>query len=166
MFKYDKNNLINNDIFILQYPNGNDLSFSYGKILSIKDNEINHSASTDDGSTGSPIIRRSEENNIIGLHYGGIKNKYNLATCFDSILDNIKEQNNEINCIYIIDKNKTEINLLHNFNLDVNEWIENRKTIYLDAKNYIMGMKENIQIYVNDKKKNLILNIKLKNPKN
>ena len=152
LFKCNKNNLINNDIFILQYPNGNDLSFSYGKILSIKDNEINHSASTDDGSTGSPIIRRSEENNIIGLYYGGIKNKYNLATCFDSILDNIKEQNNEINCIYIIDKNETEINLLHNFNLNVNEWIENRKTIYLDAKNNIFEMKENIEIYVNDKK--------------
>ena len=64
-----------------------------------------HNASTDAGSSGSPIIRRSKENNIIGLHYGGIKNKYNLATCFDSILENIKEQNNEINCIYTINKN-------------------------------------------------------------
>ena len=152
LFKYDKNNLINNDIFILQFSNDNDLSFSYGKILSLKDNEINHSASTDEESSGSPIIRRSEENNIIGLYYGGIKNKYNLATCFDSILDNIKEHINEINCIYIIDKNENEINLLHNFNLDVNEWIENRKTIYLDARNNIMEMKENIEIYVNNKK--------------
>jgi len=152
LFKYDKNNLINNDIFILQFPNGNDLSFSYGKILSIKDNEINHSASTDEGSSGSPIIRRSQENNIIGLHYGGIKNKYNLATCFDSILDNIIQQNNEINCIYIIDKNKTEINLLHDYSKDVNKWNENLKAIYLDAKNNILGMKENIEIYVKNKK--------------
>ena len=153
LFKCDKNNLINNDIFILQFPNGNDLSFSYGKILSIKDNKMNHSASTDGGSSGSPIIRRSEENNIIGLHYGGIKNKDNLATCFDSILDNIKKQHyNEINCIYIIDKNETEINLLHDYSEDVNEWNENKKKIYLEAKNNIMEMKENIEIYVNDKK--------------
>jgi len=89
------------------------------------------------------------------LHYGGIKNKYNLATCFDSILDNIKEHINEINCIYIIDKNKTEINLLYDFNLDnnkIDEIPQLIKTIYLDAKNNILEMKENIEIYVNDKK--------------
>ena len=106
-----------NDIFILQYPRVNDssFSFSYGKILSYKDNEIKHSASTDNGSSGSPIIRRSEDNYIIGLHYGGKKNNTsNLATSFDSILNNIKlHYYNEINCIYIPEENKTEINLLH-----------------------------------------------------
>jgi len=49
-----------------------------------------HNASTDKGSSGSPIIRRSKDNNIIGLHKGGIKNKYNLAIFFISIFDNIK----------------------------------------------------------------------------
>ena len=98
IFKYDKNDLKDNDIFILQFPNGNDLSFSYGKILYLKDNTILHSASTEGGSSGSPIIRRSKKNSVIGLHYGGIQNEYNLATCFDSILDNIKEKYyNEIN---------------------------------------------------------------------
>jgi len=108
IFKCDKNDLKDNDIFILQFPNGN-LSFSYGKILSLKDSMILHNASTDGGSSGSPIIRRSKENNIIGLHYGGIKNKYNLATCFNSILDNIKEQNNEINCIFLLIKMKVKL---------------------------------------------------------
>ena len=152
IFEYDKNNLKDNDIFILQYPNDNDLSFSYGKILSLRDNIILHNALTDKGSSGSPIIRRSKESTIIGLHRGVYKSKYNLATYFDSILDNIKEQNNEINCLYIIGKNKTEINLLHDYNLDLNRWNENSKKIYLDEKNYILGMKENIEIYVNDKK--------------
>ena len=32
LLKYDDNNLKDNDLFILNYPNGNDLSFSYGKI--------------------------------------------------------------------------------------------------------------------------------------
>ena len=165
LFKYDKNDLINNDIFILQFPNVNDLSFSYGKILSLKDNKINHSASADEGSSGSPIIKRCQENNLIGLYYGGIKNKYSLAICFDSILDNIKEQINEINCIYIIDKNEAEINLLHDFNLDVNEWVKNRKTIYLEAKNYILGMKENIELYINDEKIKFNFKYKIKESK-
>ena len=93
----NKNCLKNSDIFILQYPEGNELCFSYGKILSLKDNDIIHSASTKDGSSGSPIIRRSEDNYIIGLHHGGIKKEnnidysFNLATNFDSILNNINK---------------------------------------------------------------------------
>ena len=54
-----------------------DLSFSYGKILSLNDNKIKHDASTDNGSSGSPIIRRSKDNYIIGLHYIGVKNNKN-----------------------------------------------------------------------------------------
>ena len=95
----NKNCLKNTDIFILQYPEGNELCFSYGKILSLKDNNIIHSASTKDGSSGSPIIRRSEDNYIIGLHHGGIKKEknidcsFNLATNFDSILNDINKLN-------------------------------------------------------------------------
>ena len=39
------------------------------------DNKIMHNASTDKGSSGSPIIRRSKDNYIIGLHFGGVKKK-------------------------------------------------------------------------------------------
>ena len=159
----NNNNIIfeNNDIFVLQYPNGNDLSFSYGKILSLENNEIKHSASTESGSSGSPIIRRCKDNDIIGLHRGGIKKnkkeyRFNLATPFDSILDDIKEQLNEIICIFIPDKNNKEINILHDYNEDVNEWDnENMKKEYLEAK--IINKKlfeENIDIYVNSKKIN------------
>ena len=42
IFKYDNNILKNNDIFILQFPKGNDISFSNGKIISLKDNIIIH----------------------------------------------------------------------------------------------------------------------------
>ena len=172
LFKYDKNKLKNNDIFILQFPNGNDLSFSYGKILSLKDNKIIHSASTDNGSSGSPIIRRSKDNYIIGLHYGGYKKnkneyKFNLATSFKSILDNIKQQYyNEIKCIYIPKKNEDEINLLHDYNLDVKNWSENYKNEYLEVK-YINKkiFKENIEIYVNDKKIKFDFKYKIKDSK-
>ena len=53
----NKNYLNDSDIFILQYPEGNELCFSYGKVLSLKDNDIIHSASRKHGSSGSPIIR-------------------------------------------------------------------------------------------------------------
>ena len=96
IFKYNKEVLKNNDIFILQFPNGKDISFSDGKILFFKDNKIVHNASTEVGSSGSPIIRRSKDNYIIGLHYGGNKKNnnnylYNLGTPFDLIVDDIKK---------------------------------------------------------------------------
>ena len=118
LFTINENDVINDlEIFILQYPKGNELSFSYGKILKIKDNnKIIHSGSTEGGSSGSPIIRRDNNKYIIGLHYGGVEknNKnysYNLATIFDSILNDIYKSN-EINCIYIIKDNDKEIQLL------------------------------------------------------
>ena len=99
LFTNDKIKIYNSDIFILQYPKCNDLSFSFscGKILSLNSNRILHSASTDNGSSGSPIIRRCEEKYIIGLHYGGIKGEINFATLFDSIIYDINK--NGINCI-------------------------------------------------------------------
>ena len=168
IFKHNNNILKNNDdIFILQYINGNDLSFSYGKILSLKGNKIIHTASTESWSSGSPIIKKCKDNYIIGLHFGGVKNnkneyKFNLATTFDSILDNIKEQLNEILCIYIPNKNNEEINLLHDYNLDVNNWENgNMKKEYLEAKNINKKFfEENIDIFVDSKKINFKYKIK------
>ena len=92
-FKIDENIIENGiniykekDIFILQYPKGNDLSFANGKILSIrKDNKIIHNCSTQEGSSGSPIISRHSDYSIIGLHYGSYtkkdkKESFNLST--------------------------------------------------------------------------------------
>jgi len=171
LFRNNQNNFKDNDIFILQFPDGSDLSFSFGKVLSLKDNRILHNASTSNGSSGSPIIRRSIENYIIGLHYGGFRKndkefKFNLGISFDSILDNIKEQNNEINCIYIPDKNLSEINLLHDYNLDINGWGEIYKNKYLEAKNINKKIfEENIEIYINGKKIEFDYKYKIKDSK-
>ena len=92
LYKYnDVDYLKDNDIFILQYSNGNDFCISYGKILLVDDNNIKYSASTNTRSSGSPIIRRSKDNYIIGLHYGGHKkNIFNISTNFSSIFEDIK----------------------------------------------------------------------------
>ena len=153
LYKYNNiEYLKDNDIFVLQYPNGNDISISYGKILLLKENNIKHSASTNSGSSGSPIIRRSTENYIIGLHYGGHKNnKYNIATNFYSILEDIK--GNEINCIYIPEDNENEIKLLDDYNEKLEYYNEELKKKYLEAKEINKKLfEENIELYVNDKK--------------
>ena len=64
---------LNKDIFILQFANGEDLSFSNGKILTICGKDIFiHDCSTLGGSSGSPIILR-EDSSVIGLHQQKMK---------------------------------------------------------------------------------------------
>jgi hypothetical protein len=117
LFKY-KTKLKDNDIFILQFPYGDSISFSFGKILRIEKEKpfICHNASTTTRSSGAPIIRRCHDNYIIGLNYGSYQNKFNLATSFDSILNDIKNQYNKKNKkpgeTNISDRNEKEINIL------------------------------------------------------
>jgi len=80
----------------LQYPLGNEFSFSIGKIDYIDNKIIKHTATTLDGSSGAPIIRRTNYS-IIGIHFGSkIKmndNEYvefNLSTNIFSIINDIK----------------------------------------------------------------------------
>ena len=80
-FKIDESYLNNinilkdKEIFILQYPNGEELKYSSGKILNIENNEIHHSAATYYGSSGSPLIKRYNNKLILGIHCGDVKNK-------------------------------------------------------------------------------------------
>ena len=93
----NKKSLINKDIFILQYPLG-ELSFALGKIVDIKDDIICHNVNTDNGSSGSPLIKRYNNNLIIGIHSGAEKDEitdeyiYNLAIPFDIIIKDIKDK--------------------------------------------------------------------------
>jgi len=80
--------------FILQYPKGNELTFSDGTILDIRNNIIIHNCSNYYGSSGSPIISRNSNNSVIGLHFGS-NDKYNLnlSTSIISIFNDIKNTN-------------------------------------------------------------------------
>ena len=69
----------------------------------------------------------------------------------DNIIKNIDNKNannyrNEIICIY--NKKGDEINLLHDFNLNI--YGDKEKKLYLEGKNNIN--EKNIDIYINDKK--------------
>ena len=131
LLKIDKTYLKDSDIFILQFPDGNSISFSVGKILSVKNSALFHNASTVSSSAGAPIIRRCKDNYIIGIHFGSIINKYNIATSFDSILNDIKEKYNKKNIkpgdINNSDQNENEINLFQNINKSKEEKEINKK---------------------------------------
>lgn len=88
----DENSYQFKEIFILQYPGGYDkLSFSAGKIITIESNLIKHTCATKPGSSGSPMISRFSNYNVVGLHFGAEikKNKskeFNLSIPIYSVI--------------------------------------------------------------------------------
>jgi len=166
IIKNDQTVFKDHDIFILQYPNGNELSFSLGKVLSIDNQKIRHNCPTNLGSSGSPIISRSSNESIIGLHYGGEKiYNFNLATPILTILDDINEKikrkksniNNNITN-YIIAEIEIKKELI---NQDI-RIINSFEQIVKESKNFtyrkdyykyenLEEIKESIEISINEK---------------
>jgi len=139
------------DIFILQYPKGNEISFSNGIILGIKDNNIIHNCSTYNGSSGSPIISRYSDNSIIGLHYGS-DNNINLSTNIISIINDIKNYINNNNYFNINNSDKYKINdyklKKNNYNNIIKNNIKNNNYKYNNLNN------NNYNIYLKKKNNN------------
>ena len=93
-------------IYVLQYPLGNNAAVSYGLSSEINNYDIKHICSTEQGSSGSPILNLSN-NKVIGIHKQGAKRfNYNMGTCLKFPLNdfmgkenlefkNIKQENQE-----------------------------------------------------------------------
>ena len=66
-------------IQVIQYPNGENLSYSNGKMNRFQsiDYMFYHDASTLEGSSGSPIVLKGKEK-VIGIHKGAKKDKNNV----------------------------------------------------------------------------------------
>ena len=141
------------DIYILHYPLGGELSFSPGKIVGIKYSNIFHNCSTKGGSSGSPIISRYNSS-IIGLHHGTHRiYNFNLAKDISSILNDIKFQSK--NYIIAEFEIKTEninkdIKIINSFEQYRLEKGKNIKEEELKYKNEKM-IKETCIIEINDK---------------
>jgi len=144
-FEYKKKS-----IYILHYPKGK-LNVSYGLVNDIIDNKtINHYCSTEDGSSGSPML--SLENfKVIGIHFGTSQNtnfKMNYGIFIKYAIDlfnNKYKLKNEINIIYKTDKEGEE-------NIFGDKFVENNKN--------------NIDLIINGNKNNLIDKYKLKKGEN
>ena len=54
-------------VYVLQYPNGRIAFVSYGLLTNINNYNITHTCSTENGSSGSPILNL-ENNKVIGIH--------------------------------------------------------------------------------------------------
>ena len=153
----NKDLLKNEEIFLLQYPFGGELSFSSGKILDIKKNILLHSASTCEGSSGSPLIRRYKNSFILGMHYGGEKANdeyvhYNHAISMDSIIKNMKTflyDNNAIIAKFEIKEDCYETKIINSYENAVREGLK----VFNPSK--INNNEEQIKnsiIFINDEK--------------
>ena len=100
MFKEESNILYNNkSIYIIQYPNCDKASVSYGIMSNIFDYDINHYCCTESGSSVSPIINLLN-NKIIGIHKeASMKFKKNRGTYLkypiNEFINQIKNNRND-----------------------------------------------------------------------
>ena len=126
---------INNDIYILQYPKGNELESAGGKITDIDKRmefKFYHNINTDGGSSGSPVLLTSNSR-VIGVHWGSEdeETKENNGTFLGKIYEDIKED---------IKKGLVKnIKILSNINNDNNDNNnnDNDRTNYIIAEIYI-----------------------------
>ena len=164
-FFSNKNTLINKEIFILQYPNGI-LSFSFGQITGIKNDIITHNANTKEGSSGSPLIKRYNNNLILGIHIGSdvINHKtINIATSFDIILEDIASRilnNNHFGDSMWIDNQSNEYR--NKINLIYEKRKKNLKSNNIFGENFVNNNKDNIKLIINGQESPLVENYELK----
>ena len=128
---FNDNYTTNNDdknVYIIQYPkiNGEQkASVSFGLINQINYNEITHCCYIEVGSSGSPILRLSN-NKVIGIHKGAKSNcNYNIGIYLKKIINDYlqikknnenKENNEGIN----INNNNENNNEIHESNIMIN----------------------------------------------
>ena len=160
-FFENKNDLKNNEIFILYLFNGQ-LSHSYGIITEIENDIIEHNIKAFDVSSGSPLIKRFNNNIILGINLGQVKDKKeskNLATPFDIIIKDIK---------YKINSHIQRINLIYDSNREVLD--SSYESIYYQysdsynifGKKFVENNKENIKLIINGEEFQLMKEYDLK----
>ena len=153
--EYYNNIYINRTIYILQYPNNERVSVSYGIIKDINllnNYDICHLCCTEKGSSGAPILNLSN-NKLIGIHKGAYNNyNYNkgniLIYPFKEFISQIKKGINNINNNF--NKNKNIIKGV--LDIKLNE-IKNRIILFNENKTYI---NEKMDVYLNNNKVNMI----------
>jgi len=148
--------LDNQSIYIIQYPKfGYEQkgAVSYGILNGINDEyNIIYNCSTDQGSSGSPILKLSNQK-IIGIHKGSVENHKNnrgtlLKYPINEYLNKINEKNNEIKLLIEIEQ------------FDINKdiyFLDNTDGNFIDiGEHHHDNLKElnelNTEIFINNKK--------------
>ena len=181
-------------IYILHYPKDKQL-VSYGLINDILERKkINHYCNTEDGSSGSPILSLNNFK-VIGVHYGGSKNKIfklNYGTFIKYAInefnnkfkneiknekiiksENIKIEFNNINKNEIkIGKNnkskksKVEFNKNNKNEIKLMYYTEKEGIFNIFGEKFVENNKDNIDLIINGVKQKLIIAYKLKKGEN
>jgi len=133
----------NKSIYLLHYPQGEDIAVSYGILDKINNEEINHFCNTSKGSSGSPIL--SLDNfKVIGIHCGSSKDENENCNKGIFIKYPIKEFNKQNR------QNKTIFNLSYkidsysfNFNSDMRIFGD----VFVRNNYYRLGMIINGKVY-------------------
>ena len=109
------------DIIILQHPLGKDIHCGIGKIIDYNNFEFHHSADTDFGSSGSPIIL-FKNFFVVGIHKGADKkSKYNIGTFIHIIIEKIKNTDDIQNYSPLFSQYETDISNDKNKNQIIND---------------------------------------------
>ena len=104
------------EVFTIEHPLGKNSSYSNGKINDITGYEFSHTVSTDQGSSGCPIMLLNNNINfikVIGIHKSGKKReKMNYGTFIGEIIKEIKnDANNYITAEINIEENDINKNI-------------------------------------------------------
>ena len=120
------------EIYLLQYPNGKLSSYSVGIINKINNLDINHTASTESGSSGSPILNLLNLK-VIGIHKGKTRFEYNEGAFLKLAIERFNEKYlNDLNDDNKLNNNKL-YNTLNNFHKKYD--INNVNTINSNSEN-------------------------------
>ena len=92
------------DVFSVEHPYGEDASCASGTIINIYEYEFNHNISTNNGSSGCPIILLNNNINliqVIGIHKEGDK-KHNIngGTFIGEIFNEDNNNNYKFNSLW------------------------------------------------------------------
>jgi surface protein len=158
----DMNKYINEEVFILQHPNGKELHIASGTIINInkKIYEFEHTLDTDNGSAGSPVIR-TDNCKVIGIHKKRIEESDNKKGSFinlivQKIINKLNKFSppldfNKIN--YTNEINNNNENELEENNVIILKYLLNREEpIILFSKSFLNKNKKGFNIFIDGKK--------------
>ena len=141
-----RENLVKTEIAIPQFPE-NELSISFGVIMSQNNNDIYYNASTDSGSSGSPILLLNNLQ-IIGIHKQRQTTvNLNGGTFIKDILESTREMKNLNNINMLEEQKELNISNLKLINIIKNDDEPFREIIILkDGRLCSMDERSNIKI--------------------
>ena len=155
-------------IYLLGYPEGDKTKVSYGILTQLDKGRISHLCSTEDGSSGSPILLL-ENSKLIGIHFGCPKNskfQFNYGTFIKyPYLDFLKDEEDTIISSQSKEELETDNSSFNNIGKDKEEDIFNKCEEKITDDNHkkyakilfevFLGLKE----YEKTEKKNFSINI-------